>query len=258
MTIDEFLDPKAERPRVIAHRGFSGVSPENTLIAVRKAIEVGADMVEIDVLLSGDGHVVVLHDDTLQRTTDGKGLAADLPLEELRKLDAGSWFSEEFAGEKIPELAEVLDLVRGRILINVEIKGEAVTPEIEGGIVDQVLRQVAERKMGDQVILSSFEPEALRQARKLDASIRTASLYNSDLHRGKGPLEVMAEVDSNGFNLSSRQLTTEILDTCHRQGRPVAVYTVNTKSKMKRLIAQGVNAIFTDRPDRMLELLADE
>ncbi|MEE8523355.1 MAG: glycerophosphodiester phosphodiesterase family protein, partial [Thermoanaerobaculia bacterium] len=160
MTIDEFLATDAERPRVIAHRGFSGVAPENTLVAIRKAIDVGADMAEIDVLLSRDRHVVVIHDDTLDRTTDGKGPVEDLSLEELRRLDAGSWFSAEFAGERMPTLAEVLDLVRGRILLNVEIKSEAVTREIEGGIVDRVLRLIAEREMGDQVILSSFEPEA--------------------------------------------------------------------------------------------------
>jgi glycerophosphoryl diester phosphodiesterase len=256
MTIDEFLTTDAARPRVIAHRGFSGVAPENTLAAIRKAIDVGADMAEIDVLLSRDGHVVVLHDETVDRTTDGKGPVAALDLEEIRKLDAGSWFAKEFAGEKLPTLAEVLDLVRGRILLNVEIKTEAVTPEIEGGIADRVLRLIAEREMGDQVMLSSFDPEALRQARQLDASIRTASLYDKDLQRGRSPLEIMSAVGSNGFNLSARQLSAEILRACHAQGRPVAVYTVDDKAKMKRLIARGVDAIFTNRPDRMLELLA--
>lgn len=258
MTIDEFLATGAERPRVIAHRGFSGVAPENTLTAIEKAIDVGADMAEIDVLLSRDRHVVVIHDDTLDRTTDGKGPVEDFSLEELRRLDAGTWFAAEFAGEKLPTLAEVLDLVRGRILLNVEIKTEAVTPEVEGGIVDRVLRLIAERQMGEQVILSSFDPEALRQARQLDPAIRTASLYNKKLHRGMDPLEVMAAVDSNGFNLSARQLDEEILRACHQQGRPVAVYTVDEAAKMKRLIAKGVDAIFTNRPDRMLELLAAE
>jgi glycerophosphoryl diester phosphodiesterase len=255
MTIDEFLDVDSARPRVIAHRGFSGVAPENSLAAIRKAIDLGADMVEIDVLLSRDGHVVVIHDETVDRTTDGRGKVASLDLEELRRLDAGSWFSKAFAGEKIPTLAEVLDLVRGRILLNVEIKTEAVTPEAEGGISDKVLRLIAEREMGEQVILSSFDPEALRQARRLDSAIRTASLYDKDLHRGMGPVEVMAAVGSNGFNLSARQLSDEVLRACHGQRRPVAVYTVDDKKKMERLIAAGVDAIFTNRPDRMLELL---
>lgn len=255
-TVDEFLEIGG-RPRVIAHRGFSGRAPENTLAAVRRAIEVGADMVEVDVLLSRDGRVVVLHDDTLDRTTDGRGPAAALDLEAIRALDAGSWFSKEFAGEIVPTLEEVLDLVRGRILLNVEIKGEAVTPEVEGGIVEKVVRQVAERGMGDQVIVSSFEPEALRQVRELGAGVRTASLYNRDLHRGMAPLAVMDAVGASGFNLSARELTPEILAECHRHGRPVAVYTVNKTADLRRAIAAGVDAIFTDHPDRMLALLAE-
>ncbi len=267
-TIDEFMRVGG-RTRVIAHRGFSGLAPENTLVALRRAIEVGADMVEIDVLLTHDGEVVLLHDDTLERTTNGEGVAAEVSLEEIRRLDAGSWFSPEFAGERVPLLAEALDLVRDRILINVEIKGSAVTAEAEGGIVDKVLRLVRERDMLDQVVISSFEPEALRQARQLDRAatgraatgraatgitVKTASLYDDKLHRGMGPLEVMAAVDSNGFNLSARRLSPEILDACHGAGRPVAVYTVNEEADMQRLMAAGVDAIFTDRPDRLLRL----
>jgi glycerophosphoryl diester phosphodiesterase len=255
-TIDGFLR-LGQRPRVIAHRGFSGRAPENTSAAVRRAIEVKADMVEIDVLLSRDREVVVIHDDTLERTTDGKGPVAAHTLEEIRRLDAGSWFGEEFTGEKVPTLGEVLDLVRGRILLNVEIKGEAVTPEVEGGVVDEVLRLVGERGMGEQVILSSFDPAALAQARQLDPKIRTASLYNRKLHRGMGPLEVMTAVGSQGFNLSARRLSRQIVRACHRHGRPVAVYTVDDPAKMRRLIDKGVDAIFTNRPDLMLRVLAE-
>jgi glycerophosphoryl diester phosphodiesterase len=110
--IVEFLE-LGGRTRVIAHRGFSGVAPENTLVAIRRGIEIGADMAEIDVTLSKDGYVVVIHDETLDRTTNGTGPVSDATLEELQRLDAGSWFAPEFAGEKIPTLGEVLDLVRG-------------------------------------------------------------------------------------------------------------------------------------------------
>ncbi len=256
-TVDEFLR-LGGRTRVIAHRGFSGRAPENTLAAVRRAIEGGADMVEIDVLLSRDKEVVVIHDDTLERTTDGTGSVAGRTLEEIRRLDAGSWFDAAFAGEKVPTLGEVLDLVRGRILLNVEIKGEAVTPEIEGGIVEKVLRRVRKREMGDQVILSSFAPEALVQARQLDPAVATASLYNKELHRDSGPLEVMTAAGSRSFSVNARRLKPEILDACHRHGRPVAAYTVNEARKMRRLIAMGVDAIFTDYPDRLLRVLEED
>ncbi len=255
-TVDELLR-LGGRPRVIAHRGFSGVAPENTLAAVRRAIEVGADMVEIDVGLTRDGHVVVLHDATLERTTDGRGPLAEATLAQVRRLDAGSWFAPEFAGEKVPTLAEVLDLARGRILVNVEIKSEAVTDEAEGGIADKVLGLVRERDMLDRVIVSSFDPRALVHVRRLDAEAKTASLYNDDLHRGMSPIEIMTAAGSQAFNVSRRKVGPEIVRETHRYGRPVAVYTINDEARMRRLIAMGVDALFTDRPDRMLRLLAE-
>lgn len=255
-TIQEFMALRATQGRtgVIAHRGFSGIAPENTLVAIQKGIDVGADMVEIDVGLTRDRHVVVLHDETLDRTTDGTGKLSDRDLDYVRGLDAGTWFSEAFEGEPVPTLDEVLDLVRGKILLNVEIKGEAVGDRAEGGIADRVLRAVRAKGMLDQIVISSFEPKALAHARELDAEVVSASLYNRDLHAGMGPLEVMAEVGSNGFNLSKRQLTEEILATCHGAGKPVAVYTVNDEKTLGKLVAMGVDAIFTDHPDRLLAI----
>ena len=115
-TAHDVMKPQ-DQPLVIAHRGFSGVAPENTLAAFRKAIDVGADMFELDVLLSQDEHVVVIHDDTLERTTNGTGKVIDHTLAELQALDAGSWFSPEFAGEPIPTLEDALRLAKGEILV---------------------------------------------------------------------------------------------------------------------------------------------
>ena len=107
---------------VVAHRGFSGAAPENTLAAFRMAIEAGSDMIELDVHLSKDGKVVVIHDETQERTTNGQGRVADRPLKEIKGLDAGSWFSPPFAGERIPTLQEVLSLAQGKVPVNIEIK----------------------------------------------------------------------------------------------------------------------------------------
>lgn len=252
--IDDFMQPGG-RARVIAHRGFSAVAPENTMAAFRKAIEVGADMFELDVLLSKDGHVVVIHDDTLERTTDGEGPVAARTLEELRALDAGSWFNSTFAGEGIPTLAETLELARGRILVNIEIKTEAVTDEAHGGIVDKTLGLVRRLAMMDQTVISSFDPRALAHARELEPGVKTASLYDAELQEGLSPEEVMAEVSSNGFNLSRKQVDESIVEACHRLGRPVAVYTVNEIPEMQRVLDLGADAIFTDYPDRLLEVL---
>lgn len=110
---------------VIAHRGFSGQAPENTLASFQKAVELGSDMIELDVRFSKDGQVVVIHDDTIDRTTNGRGKVADYTLKELKQFDAGSWFAPQFSGERIPTLKEVLELVKGKVLVNIEIKDES-------------------------------------------------------------------------------------------------------------------------------------
>jgi glycerophosphoryl diester phosphodiesterase len=251
-TIREFMEI-GSRTRVIAHRGFSGQAPENTLVAIRRAIEVGADMVEVDVTVTSDGHVIVLHDETLDRTTNGKGLPTEHTLEAIRQLDAGSWFSPDFAGEKVPTLIEVLDLVKDRILINVEIKPEAV----EHGVVAKVAGLINEHEMLDEVVVSSFSPEALRQMKVADPAVITATLFNKDLHTDRDPLEIIQEVGSREFNISGKRLTVAMIERCHRHDIPVAVYTVNDPIDMRRLQAIGVDAMFTDHPDLLLEVLAE-
>jgi len=251
-TIEAFMKP-ASPTRVIAHRGFSSQAPENTLIAIEQAISVGADMIEVDVTVTADGHVICLHDKTLDRTTDGHGLPADFTLEEIRQLDAGSWFAPEFAGEKIPTLTEVLDAIKGRILINIEIKPEAV----EFGVVSKVAALINEHEMLDSVVVSSFSPEALRLMKITDPAVITATLFNKELHTGRDPLEIIMEVGSRGFNISGKRLTVEMVERCHRNEIPVAVYTVNDAAEMRRLMELGVDAVFTDHPDLMLEVVAE-
>jgi glycerophosphoryl diester phosphodiesterase len=251
-TIEAFMTLDSPT-RVIAHRGFSSRAPENTLVAIRQAIEVGADMVEIDVTVTSDGHVILLHDETLDRTTDGQGLPTEKTLDEIRRLDAGSWFGPGYAGEKIPTLSEALETVKNRILINIEIKSEAV----ERGVVPKVAILIVEHGMLDQVVVSSFSPEALRLMKITDPAVITATLFNKELHTDRDPLEIIMEVGSRGFNISGKRLTVEMVERCHKHGIPVAVYTVNEPSEMRRLIELGVDAVFTDHPDRMLEVVEE-
>jgi len=251
-TIEAFMRPDSPT-RVIAHRGFSGQAPENTLVAIEQAISVGADMVEVDVTVTADGHVICLHDETLDRTTDGSGLPNDITLAEIKQLDAGSWFAPEYAGERIPTLTEVLDAVKGRILINIEIKPEAV----EYGVVQKVAALINEHEMLDSVVVSSFFPEALRLMKITDPDVITASLFNKELHTGSDPLEIILEVGSRGFNISGKRVTPEMIERCHSHEIPVAVYTVNDATEMRRLMELGVDAVFTDHPDLMLEVVAE-
>ncbi len=246
------------RPAVIAHRGFSGARPENTLAAVRAAIEVGADMVEVDVTLTADGQVVCIHDDTVNRTTNGKGPVTGIDLDELQRLDAGSWFSAQWAGERIPTMEEVLDLSKDRILVNIEIKSEVVTPEAEGGIAEKVVQLINEKEMSDQVIVSSFEPLALQHVRTIDPGIVTASLFNKEIHRGWAFSDVVKGVDSRALNISQKRVTPALMDQCGTSGIPVGVYTVNKKGNMRKMIGLGVQAIFTNHPDQLLEIIRED
>ena len=249
-TIDEFYDASA-RTRVIAHRGFSGAAPENTLAAVRAAIEVGADMVEIDVTLSADDHIVVIHDETLTRTTNGSGEVSELTLAELKQLDAGAWFDLEFAGEHIPTLDELLAEVEGRILLNVEIKSEAVAR----GVVAKVACLIRERGMIDQVVVSSFSPTALDQMHQVAPEIRTAVLYNTEFHEGQDAVEIVTGLGASVFNIKRQRLTKKMLHRCREHDIPIGIYTVNEPRRMRRLVRRGINAIFTDRPDLLIEIL---
>ncbi len=250
-TINAFFEADGST-RVIAHRGFSRAAPENTLAAVRAAIDVGADMAEIDVTLTSDGQVVVIHDTTLERTTNGGGEVLQFSLADLRQLDAGSWFSRSFAGEPIPTLDAMLAEVDDRILLNVEIKSEAVGL----GVVEKVAAAIRARGMTNEVVVSSFSPTALEKMHRLAPEIRTAVLYNIDLHVGMDAVEIVTGVGASAFNIKRVRLTPEMLRRCHENGTPVAVYTVNKKRHMRKTIKLGVDAIFTDHPDRLLEVLA--
>ncbi|HVS13821.1 MAG TPA: glycerophosphodiester phosphodiesterase family protein [Thermoanaerobaculia bacterium] len=269
-TLEELLVP-GSRPRVIGHRGAAGLAPENTLPGFARALGLavdgfgvdrfgvdgfGVDMVELDVQLSRDGELVVIHDAELDATTDGRGPVAERTLAELRRLDAGIRFSPAHAATRIPTLREVLEGVGREILVNVEIKAHAVTEEVAGGIEGKVASLTRELGLERRVIVSSFDPRALLHLRELAPEIATASLYEETLHRGMSPIEVMEAVGSRAFNLSKQQVDGAIVAHCHAHRRPVAVYTVNELDEMRALLDLGVDALFTDRPDRMLELLA--
>lgn len=250
-TIEEFYDPGAG-PKVIAHRGFSSRAPENTLVAIREAIAIGADMVEIDVTLSSDGEIVVIHDETLDRTTNGSGPVSQHSLADLKKLDAGSWFDPWFENERIPTLSEVLTAVNGKILVNIEIKSEAV----EQGIAAKVIETIRRSAMNHQVVISSFSPTALQQVHSQAPNLLTAVLYNSKIHQGLDAVDIAASVGASVFNIKRQRLTATMSERCSEHRIPIGIYTVNKKRHMRRMIKKRVGAIFTDHPDRLIEVLA--
>lgn len=150
-----------EKVLVVAHQGASIVAPENTLASFRKALDMSADALELDVMLSKDGEVVVIHDTLVDHTTDGSGNVSDLTLAELKELDAGSWFAPEFSEERVPTLQEVMSLARGRALLEIEIKTRAFLP---GSLERKVLDLIVENGIEKEVIVTSFNPLSVLRA----------------------------------------------------------------------------------------------
>jgi len=242
--VSELLVPGRTEPLLVAHRGLSARFPENTMAAFRAAADAGAEMLELDVGLSADGRVVVLHDATLERTTPGSGELSAQPWSALLELDAGSWFAPEFAAERLPLLSQVLDELATRIAINIEIKPEAVESTPDGGIEDKVVALVRERRLQDRVVVSSFAPVAVARVEKLEPAIRTAVLYHTELDFDAATLVELYRAD--GLHCSRRHVTADVVRQLHERGLYVGVYTVNDADDLRRMRSLGVDAVFVD------------
>jgi glycerophosphoryl diester phosphodiesterase len=239
------------RPIVIAHRGDKSHAPENTLAAFRLAAEKGADAIEFDVKLSADGQVVVLHDQTVNRTTNGIGNVSKLPLAALRELDAGAWFSEQFRGECIPILDEVFETVGKHLLMNVELTNYA-TPGDE--LVSKVVALVIKHGVQDRTLFSSFLTFSLRKARLLLPQVLRGFLSRP------GVLGIWGRSfgwrgDAFALHPYLTDVNPGLIQRIHAAGKRIHVWTINTEEDLKRMIDLGVDAVFTDDPVRVLYLL---
>ncbi len=243
------MDFSKKRFYTIAHRGASAYYPENTMSAFKAAVDMNADMIELDVLLSKDNIPVVFHDERLDKKTNGSGLVLDNTLSDLKKLDAGSWFDTKFKNEQIPTLREVLEFSRNRILVNIEIKPEAVTENGESGIVELVLELVEELGMEEVVIISSFDYRVLERINKGENNIKKALLYERKQSYGREPSSLAEDYKIDAFNCSLQQLTDNWILQLNNNKVPFFIYTVNDEHTMKSLIKNGAKGIFTDKPD---------
>ncbi len=232
------------RPLVIAHRGASGTAPENTLAAFRRAVALGADMIELDVQLSRDHAVIVLHDDTLDRTTDGTGPAAARTLAELVALDAGAWFAPAFAGERIPTLAQVLAATS--LPVNVELKAG-------GGrlLVEETLCVVAAAKALGRVVFSSFDGRLLEWVRACSAEAECAVLWTHPVL--DDALRLAERVGARALHLRKDAVSHAQVAIARQAGLAVRAWTVNDAAELGLLEDAGVSGIFTDYPERFLQ-----
>jgi glycerophosphoryl diester phosphodiesterase len=239
------------RPVVIAHRGDKTHTPENTLAAFRLAADKGAHAIEFDVKCSTAGQVVVIHDQTVNRTTNGRGDVSRLSFEALRELDAGTWFSGQFGGEKIPTLEEVFETVGRRIYMNIELTNYA-TPGDD--LVPWVVDLVKKHAMQERVIFSSFRVQNLRMARTLLPEVPRGLLTLP------GVLGLWGRTfgwrgDYFALHPYLAEVTTGLVNRLHAAGKYVNVWTVNAEADLKKMIGLGVDAIFTDDPGLALRLL---
>ena len=227
-------------PFLYAHRGASAQAPENTLAAFRCALEARADGVELDVHLSADGVPVVIHDATLQRTTDGSGPVDLLNAAELATLDAGSWFAPDFAAETVPTLAAVLELLAGRLRINVELKDAAA------GLA---VLELLPRFPGAEVILSCFDRAALHELRCADPRVPLAVLSEeSGWHR---LLPEALALGATVLHLRADVVTRPLVAAARAAGQPVYAWTVDDPWTARTLLRAGVAGLFTNDPARL-------
>ncbi|MEW5773772.1 MAG: glycerophosphodiester phosphodiesterase family protein [Thermodesulfobacteriota bacterium] len=234
----------------IAHRGDSAHAPENTLAAFRAALDAGADMVECDVGLTRDLVPVILHDADLDRTSDGRGKLSAHSYDEMARLDAGSWFGPAFAGERIPTLEQALDLLAGRVQVNVEVKPEVleqVSPERAAALV---LDPVRRRGLLGSVVFSSFSAGVLDALRAAEPAARLGALAD----RPQAPEAAAArvrELAAESFNPDEAHLTPELAAAVHAAGAlvlPWARRGRNTASAMRRALSLGADGFFADDP----------
>lgn len=232
-----------------AHRGAREAAPENTLSAFLAAEIMGADGIELDVMFSKDDQLAVIHDYELDRTTDGEGLVEDYTMDQIKGLDAGSWFDQAFTGEHIPTLEEVLEIIDPGTLINIELKTE--TPATDG-LEKAVVKVIQDYDLYGRVVVSSFNPIALLRVKWADRDIPVGLLYAPDLPRYLSEGWFIPILRPEQLHPRYDMVDEKYMEWARKKGYRVNVWTVNEAADLKRMLELKVDGIITDRPDQLL------
>jgi glycerophosphoryl diester phosphodiesterase len=227
----------------VGHRGAKGHAPENTLTSFNLAFELGVNAVETDVHLSKDGEVVLIHDHTVDRTTDGRGFVKDMTLRELKQLDAGNWYDPKFAGQQIPTLSEFLAWARDRVGVAIEIKNG---PIYYPGIAEKVIRLLKDYGMERQAILISFDHLVLREAKMIAPEVATGILYVGRFVDEPGAARAAA---ANALHPNWAFVTPDLVEKAHAAGLAISPWCPNDLPTIRLLSQMGVDSIGTDYPD---------
>lgn len=244
--------PDVKRSLIFAHRGASKVAPENTLPAFDAALRLGIDGVELDVQYSSDGALAIFSYPTLEKTSNGTGRVTSHTLAELRTLDAGSWFDPRFANTRIPVLDEVLELLKGKLLVNIELK---VLDRLTAGLGADVVEVVRKHDMADQAVISSFNPFALRKAKQAGPEIECALLLAHDLPGWMRWGFTRRYSRADGVHPDTEMVDAAYVAWARKAGMPVRVWGVDAEADIRRMMALGVDAIITNAPEVGLRLV---
>lgn len=241
-----------DKPVVFAHRGASKYAPENTIAAFELAVEQGADAIELDAKLSADGKVVVIHDQTVDRTTNGTGRVNKLTLSEMKEFDAGSFFDSKFSTERIPTLDEVFEIVGRRIFINVELTNYASQND---ELVPLVAEIVKRHGIQNNILFSSFAPANLRRARQLLPEVPVGLLALTGVMGALNRSRYFLNLSPKILHPYLADVNSRLVEREHERGRRVHVWTVNEEKDLRRMKELGVDGVFTDDPITTLRVL---
>ncbi|MBC7538540.1 MAG: hypothetical protein H7281_06955 [Bacteriovorax sp.] len=242
------------RPLIIAHRGYSGKYPENTLIAFERAIECHCDMIELDVHLTKDSHLIVAHDHLLGRTVNGRGAIDSLSLSDLQKKDCGSWFKKEFSDQRMSSLKEVLIKINKRVSVNIEIKHETLkSPGHYKIMAEKVLSLIEELGYRDLIIISSFDEQILRKIRSMDATVRLGILDHESEKTLK--FNLVRDIKAFSYHHNHIRLNSKNIQQMHNEGLKVYPYTANTVKSFEKLSSLNVDGIITNQVEDLREFL---
>jgi glycerophosphoryl diester phosphodiesterase len=248
MTAQQIIDAMyARQPLVFGHRGASASAPMNTLPAFELAAAQGAHGIELDVHRSRDGHLVIIHDFTVDATTSGRGRVGEMSLHELKSLDAGSWFGPAFAGVQIPTLDEVFEVVGRRVLVNVELKTACAE---SSGLEEAVAACIARHQMHQRVLVSSFNPRALARFRAVLPDVPLGYLSEG------ASMPLPDEAAYEAYHPRHDLLTPRLVELCRQRRQILNVWTINDPARASDLQKLGVHGIITDAPDAIRDALA--
>lgn len=239
-----------ERKQVdnVAHRGATGYAPENTIASFDLAVDMKADYIEIDVQRSKDGELVLIHDTTVDRTTDGTGKVGDFTFEQLRDLDAGSWKGEAFAGEQIPTFEEILDRYHGKMGILIELKAPELYPGIEEQVADALKERNLDKPQNEKIIIQSFNFESMKKVNELLPHVSIGVLTSNRAHTTEQALQEFSAY-ADWFNPSYGIVTEELVEQVHALDMQIGSWTVRSQEAADFLFDMGVDAIISDYPD---------